>query len=134
MSHASQPSSHEPSNTSEAIAHDHNPMGTYLKVFAVLIVLLLVTVLATYLPTKEPWSFLLALAIAVVKAVVVILFFMHVKEASRVTWLFCGCSFLWLVIMLALTFSDYVTRVPVKGPASADAGAAPAAQVSTAEH
>ena len=51
MSHASPPSSNETSHTSEAIAHHHNPLPTYLKVFAALMILLIVTVLATLLPT-----------------------------------------------------------------------------------
>ena len=122
MTHVPPPSSFEPSHTSEAFVHEHNPMRAYLLVFAALGVLLIITVLATLLPTSEPWSFLIALFIAVIKAVLVILFFMHVKDASRVTWLFCGCSFIWLIIMFALTFGDYVTRVKVGG-ASAPAQA-----------
>jgi len=134
MTHAQPPSSHEPSRTTEAIVHEHHPYRTYFMVFGALLVLLLVTVLATYLPTREPWSFLIALIIAVIKAVLVILFFMHVKDASRVTWLFCGCSFLWLAIMLVLTFGDYMTRVKVQGAtAAAQAEHSPAGQVLT-EH
>jgi cytochrome c oxidase subunit 4 len=60
-----------------------------------------------------------ALVIAIIKAVLVILFFMHVKDASRITWIFCISAFLWLVIMLALTFGDYMTRIPVGGNTSA---------------
>jgi len=119
MTHASPQSSNEPSHTTEAIVHNPNPYRTYFMVFGALMVLLIVTVLATLLPTKEPWSFLIALFIAVIKAVLVILFFMHVKDASRVTWLFCGCSFLWLAIMLVLTFGDYMTRVKVQGASAA---------------
>jgi cytochrome c oxidase subunit IV len=106
----------EHSRTSEAIAHGHNPFREYFIVYGVLLALLFITVAATWLPTTEPWSFLIALLIAVIKAVLVILFFMHVKDASRVTWVFCGCSFLWLLIMLVLTFGDYMTRVKVGAP------------------
>ena len=134
MSHEAAPSSNEPSHTTDAILHDSNYLRTYLMVFGALIVLLLVTFFASLLPTSEPWSFLIALVIAVVKAVLVILFFMHVKDASRVTWLFCGCSFLWLIIMLALTFGDYLTRVNLKTNSNATAdGVSPTAQV-TREH
>ncbi len=132
MSHDAPKSSEEPSRTTEAIVHGdshgghHNPFKEYFMVYAALLILLVVTYGATYLPTSEPWSFLIALLIAVIKAVLVILFFMHVKDASRVTWLFCGCSFLWLVIMLVLTFSDYMTRVKVGGHTDAQAGTAPA--------
>src|ERR1700759_3726557 len=100
----------ESSHTSDAIVHAHHPVREYFLVWAILMVLLVVTVGAAHFHTGEPWSFLIALAIAVVKALLVILFFMHVKDASRVTWFFCGCSFVWLGLMLVLTFQDYVTR------------------------
>ena len=146
MTHDTPRSSDEPSRTSEAIAHGdahggehghghHNPFREYFMVYAALLILLVVTYAATWLPTTEPWSFLIALFIAVIKAVLVILFFMHVKDASRVTWLFCGCSFVWLVIMLVLTFSDYMTRVKVGGASGASqASESPAAQVLTGQH
>jgi cytochrome c oxidase subunit IV len=115
MSHAS---SNEISHTSEAIAH-HNPYKEYFIVFGALMALVIITIAAAQLPIPEPFSFLVALTIAIIKAVLVILFFMHVKDASRITWVFCGSAFLWLVIMLALTFGDYMTRVPVGGNTSA---------------
>jgi cytochrome c oxidase subunit 4 len=110
--------SHEPSHTADALAHQKHPYRDYLIVWAILMVLLIATVAASYLPTTEPWSFLIALVIAVIKAVLVILFFMHVKDASRVTWVFCAAGFLWLAIMFVLTFGDYLTRVHVGGSTS----------------
>jgi cytochrome c oxidase subunit 4 len=115
----------ESSHTTDAFHTGHNPYWEYGKVWIALIVLLLATVGASYLPTGEPWSFLIALAIAVAKAVLVILFFMHVKDASRVTWVFCGSSFIWLGIMLALTFGDYLTRAPGERGATTIEGGAP---------
>lgn len=103
----------ESSHTSDAFVHAHHPVGGYVLVWAVLMVLLIATVGAAHFHTGEPWSFLIALIIAVVKAILVALFFMHLKDASRVAWVFCGCTFVWLGIMLALTFQDYVTRPQV---------------------
>ena len=51
-----------------------------------------------------------ALAIAVFKAAIVVLFFMHVKYGSRLTWVVVLGSVVWLGILLALTFNDYLTR------------------------
>jgi hypothetical protein len=51
-----------------------------------------------------------ATGIAVVKAVLVILYFMHVKDGTRLTWVFSGAAFVWLAIMFGLTLNDYVTR------------------------
>ena len=51
-----------------------------------------------------------ALAIAVFKAVLVVLFFMHVKYSPRLTWLVVIGGMFWLVIFFALTLGDYLTR------------------------
>ena len=115
----------EASHTTDAFHGQHNPYKEYGIIWGILMILLFATVGASYLPTGEPWSFLIALAIAVAKAVLVILFFMHVKDASRVTWVFCGCSFIWLGIMLALTFGDYLTRAPGERGSTPIEGAAP---------
>ena len=82
---------------------------TYLIVFATLMALLLLTVLAARVHLG-PLNLSVAMLIAIVKAVLVILYFMHVKEQSKLTWVFSTAAFLWLVIMLAFTFSDYLTR------------------------
>jgi len=50
------------------------------------------------------------MVIAVIKALLVVLIFMHVKHGSRLTWVFTGASFLWLAIMFVMFFSDYTTR------------------------
>jgi cytochrome c oxidase subunit 4 len=57
-----------------------------------------------------PWNLPVALAIAIIKMVLVILVFMHVKYSSRLTWLFAAAGFIWLVIMVDLTMSDFMTR------------------------
>ena len=52
-----------------------------------------------------------ALAIATFKAALVILFFMHVKYSTRLTWAVVIGSVFWLGILLTLTLGDYLTRV-----------------------
>ena len=51
-----------------------------------------------------------ALAIAVFKAVLVVLFFMHAKYSTRLTWVVATAGVFWLGILLALTIGDYLTR------------------------
>ena len=51
-----------------------------------------------------------ALGIAVTKAVLVILYFMHVRYSSRLTWVFAGAGFYFFLIFILLIFSDYATR------------------------
>ena len=57
-----------------------------------------------------PLNTIAALAIAVFKATLVVLFFMHVKYSTRLTWAVVVGSVFWLGILLALTLADYLTR------------------------
>jgi cytochrome c oxidase subunit 4 len=82
---------------------------TYFLVFAALLVLTGTTVLVAYLPLG-PWHTVAALAIAVAKALLVLLFFMHLLHSTRLAWVAVAAGVFWLGIMLALTFSDYLTR------------------------
>ena len=51
-----------------------------------------------------------ALTIATFKATLVVLFFMHVRYSSRLTWAVVLGSVFWLGILLVLTIGDYLTR------------------------
>ena len=82
---------------------------TYILVFVALLVLLLATVGAAYLPMGA-LHFPVAMAIAAVKAVLIVLFFMHALHSHRLTLVICVASLLWLSIMLALTLADYHSR------------------------
>jgi cytochrome c oxidase subunit IV len=55
-----------------------------------------------------------ALTIAVIKATLVVLYFMHVRYSSRLTWVVVVAGFFWLGIMFALTMSDYLSRGQVR--------------------
>ena len=57
-----------------------------------------------------PLNTVAALAIAIFKATLVVLFFMHVRYSTRLTWVVVLGSVFWLAILLALTLSDYLTR------------------------
>ncbi len=85
------------------------PRRTYYLVY---LALLLCTYLTWQVSVFDlgPMNTVTALAIAVFKAAIVVLFFMHVKYATRLTWLVVFGSVFWLGILLALTFSDYLTR------------------------
>jgi cytochrome c oxidase subunit IV len=85
------------------------PIKTYLQVFAALMVLLVVTVAVAYVDLGR-LSLPIAMLIAVAKAMMVVLVFMHVKFSSRLTQLIVVSAFFWLGILLVLTFSDYISR------------------------
>lgn len=78
-------------------------------VYVALMVLLALTVVAALFPLGA-LALAIALAIAASKSILVVLYFMHVRSASRVTWLFVGAGFLWLAIMFGMTFSEYAGR------------------------
>jgi len=83
----------------------------YFGVFGALMVLTALTVVVANIDLGSTLlNTIVALTIAVIKAVLVVLFFMHVRYSSRLTWVFVGAGFFWLVIMVALTLSDYLTR------------------------
>lgn len=85
------------------------PQKIYLLIFATLLCLTLITVdIAFY-----NFGFLnlwIALSIATIKATVVVMYFMHVKYSSKLTWVFAIAGVFWLVILFVLLFSDYLTR------------------------
>ena len=94
----------------EHSATQHVSLATYLVVFAVLMILLAVTVVAAFVINLGNFNIIVALTIAIIKAALVVLYFMHVKYASRLTKIFVSAAFLWLAILFALTFGDYLTR------------------------
>ncbi len=92
---------------------------TYLTVFLCLLAGTALTVWAAF---QEFGAFnnLVALGIAITKATLVILFFMHVRYSSKMTGLVVLAGGFWLFILFALTLADYFTRVFV--PVQAAAG------------
>jgi cytochrome c oxidase subunit IV len=89
----------------------------YLGVFAALLVLTYATWQVAQFDLG--WANdVVALTIAVTKALLVILFFMHVRHSTRLTKLTAISGFLFLGILIFLTLNDYVTRgvlLPVPG-------------------
>ena len=85
------------------------PLKIYIAVFVSLLVGTGLTVLAASVDMGV-WNTPVALTIAVIKATLVILFFMHVKYSSRLTQLIIAASLFWLAIMLTFTLSDYFFR------------------------
>lgn len=87
---------------------------TYYKVAAALMVLLGLTVGIYFVPLGA-FGVVAALTIAFAKAVLILLFFMHVRYSSRLTMVLAGAGFFWLLILFVLTFSDYISRNGVLG-------------------
>ena len=96
-------------NNPEHAAHHVVQPKTYIMVFATLLLFTGLTVVAAYidLGILNP---VVALGIASFKAVVVILFFMHVKYQSGLIKMTVGAGFFSFLILITMTLSDYISR------------------------
>jgi cytochrome c oxidase subunit 4 len=84
---------------------------TYATVLAILLVLTGLTVGVSFLDLGAPVGHLaVGLVIAVSKASLVVLFFMHALHSSRLTWMVIVVAVFWLGFFLVMTLSDYCTR------------------------
>jgi len=91
-------------------AHGHiAPISMYLGVFAILMVGTAITVGIAYIDLGF-MNTAMALAIAVTKATFVVLYFMHVRWASRLTWVVIAASIFWLLLMFFIGMTDYMSR------------------------
>jgi len=93
------------SETKEHIA----TFGTYALIFLALLAL----TFATYkvaLINLGPWNIVVAIAIACVKATLVVLFFMHAAYAPRRTRMVILTGIFWMLLLLGLTLTDFLTR------------------------
>ena len=86
------------------------PLRIYVSIFAALLVGTALNVWAGLHDFPGQLNVIIALTIAVVKATLVVLYFMHVRYSSRLIWVVFTSALFWLAILFALTFSDYWTR------------------------
>ena len=89
--------------------HHVVPVKIYLAIFGALMVFTAITVAVAFVDLG-PLNNVVMLAIAVVKATLVVLFFMHVKYSTRLIPLVAAVGFMWLLILFGLTMSDYLSR------------------------
>ncbi|MGZ4812653.1 MAG: cytochrome C oxidase subunit IV family protein [Terriglobales bacterium] len=86
------------------------PRKTYIWVWVALMALMMLTAGLSRINLGE-WSTVVALVIAAIKALLVVLFFMHVRyEDQKMAWVFVLAGFFWLAILLTLTMTDYMSR------------------------
>jgi len=98
------------------LGHEHvTPLSVYLGIFGTLMVLSAITVAVAWVDLGT-LNILVALGVAVVKATLVVLYFMHLKYSSKLTWIVVGAGVFWLAILLGLTMADYATRGWIVSP------------------
>ena len=91
------------------MSHPVVPIKVYVGVFLALIALTVTTVGVSKIELGE-YNFIVAMAIAVIKGTLVVLFFMHVKQSSSMTKLFVAAGFFWMAILFVFVLSDYWSR------------------------
>ena len=90
--------------------HDHVvPLPVYFAVFVALLVLTGLTTTIAFVDLGR-LNVVVALTIAVVKASLVLLYFMHLRYSARLTPLMVAIALFWLAVMIVLTMSDIVSR------------------------
>ena len=85
------------------------PRSVYFLIFLALLVFTGVTISVAFVDLG-PFNTVVAISIAVFKGLLVVLYFMHVRYSSRLTWVFAGAGFFWLIILFVLTMADFVSR------------------------
>jgi cytochrome c oxidase subunit IV len=85
------------------------PVGVYVGVFLALMVLTALTTAVAFVDLG-PLNTVVALTIAVIKMLLVVLFFMHVRYNKGLTRIVIVAAFFWLGIMMALMLADELTR------------------------
>ena len=79
------------------------------RVAVALMGLLALTIGVTFI-NLGPFNYGVALTIAVAKALLVALYFMELRHSSRLLWLMAGAAVIWVLILIAGTLADVVTR------------------------
>ena len=85
------------------------PQKTYFVIFGLLMILTVVTVWVATIELGR-LNTIVALTIAFSKALLVILYFMHVRYSSNLIRVTAASGLLWLGIMMIIMLSDYQTR------------------------
>ncbi|HLJ54312.1 MAG TPA: cytochrome C oxidase subunit IV family protein [Chthonomonadaceae bacterium] len=86
----------------------HATIPVYIATYVALMILMG----ATYLISRfylGPFNNVAAMGIAVLKATLVVLFFMQVRYGTRLTWVWAALGFIWLSLIFGI-LGDYLTR------------------------
>ncbi len=91
---------------------EHSHVGSKTTYYIICLALILFTGTTVFAAFQDLGMFNapIALAIATIKAILVVLFFMHVKDSSRLTKITITAGVFWLCILLGLTMTDFITR------------------------
>ena len=112
MVHNPHTDAHDPTNITNPEHAEHHIVTPvqYCVVFGALLLGTIITVIAAKIDLPGVLNPVVALGIACTKAVIVILFFMHVKYQSRLIKMTVGAGFFTFLVLITMTLSDYISR------------------------
>ena len=96
------------------VEHHIAPKGLYFLIFGALMIGTLITVVVAFFDLGV-LNNVVMLVVACTKALLVVLYFMHVRWSTRLTWVVAASGFVWLLILFGFTLGDYLTRTWVEG-------------------
>src|SRR5258708_36510670 len=96
---------------SEKAEHAHPSVELYIVIFLALVAGTVLTWRIAFLDLG-PWNPFVGLTIALIKATLVILYFMHVRYSNKLTIITVCASFFWLLCLISLILSAYLPRAP----------------------
>ena len=100
--------------TTESVGHIV-PAKLYVTIWAILMAMTITTVLVARADIG-PFNVVVALAIATIKATLVVLFFMHLRYSPKLTMATVVAAMFFLFLLLGLTMTDYLTRAWLTNP------------------
>lgn len=108
MSHHEEHSQTSPAD--QHYEHKHISLRTYILTFVALMVLMVMTVGVHFIDLGPTLNAGIAVAIAIAKTALIVMYFMHLSVSSRLVQLFAAAAFLWLLILFGFTMGDYFAR------------------------
>ena len=90
------------------------PKSLYYQIFAALMIGTALTIAVAFVDLGA-FNNVAMLTIACAKALLVILFFMHVRWGSKLTGVVVASGFFWLLILFSITMTDFLTRGWIAG-------------------
>ena len=88
----------------------HITVKTYRVVFLILLALTALTTAVAFVDLSGGLNNVAAMTIAILKAMLVVLYFMHVRYSDRFTWVIAAAGIFWLILLLGGTLDDLLTR------------------------
>lgn len=95
------------------MSHRTITVGIYVFVLFILAGLTLLTVAVSFVPLPPHWHLTAGVSIGVMKASLVVLFFMHAAFSPRITWCVITAAVFWVVVLFSLSMTDYATRLSI---------------------